>query len=62
MRERWAQGVADAQLTLAASPWLEPAPLEVGVRTFDVAHELRAAQAGREPAIAERIVSGQPSL
>lgn len=63
MRERWAQGFADARLTLGASPWLEPAPLQVGVRTFDVAHELRAAQAReRATATTERIVSGQASL
>ncbi len=36
MRERWAQGRADAQATLSASPWLAAAAHEVGVRTFDV--------------------------
>lgn len=36
MRERWAQGFADAMTTLTASPWLAPAPPEVGLRTFDV--------------------------
>lgn len=38
MQERWAQGHADAMATLAASPWLTPAPAEVGLRTFDVLH------------------------
>jgi NTE family protein len=36
MEERWAQGLADAAATLKASPWLEPAPPELGARTFDV--------------------------
>ena len=36
MEERWAQGRADAVATLAASPWLEPMPAELGARTFDV--------------------------
>jgi NTE family protein len=36
MRTRWAQGLADAQTTLLASPWLTPMPPEVGARTFDV--------------------------
>ena len=36
MEERWAQGLSDATATLASSPWLEPMPYEVGVRTFDV--------------------------
>jgi NTE family protein len=36
MEERWAQGHADAVATLAASPWLEPMPAELGARTFDV--------------------------
>jgi NTE family protein len=36
METRWAQGLSDAQETIAAAPWLEPMPLEVGARTFDV--------------------------
>ena len=36
MLERWQQGVSDARATLEAEPWLEPAPPEVAVRTFDV--------------------------
>jgi NTE family protein len=45
MRERWAKGRSDTQLTLAASPWLEPALPEVGARTFDVTHDLHTANA-----------------
>ena len=36
MAARWDQGMHDAQATLAAAPWLEPMPPEMGVRTFDV--------------------------
>jgi NTE family protein len=36
METRWAQGLSDAGETLMAAPWLEPAPPEVGARTFDV--------------------------
>jgi NTE family protein len=45
MRERWAKGMWDTRLTLAASPWLEAAPPEVGTRTFDVTRDLHAANA-----------------
>jgi len=41
MRTRWAQGLADAQTTLLASPWLAPMPPEVGARTFDVLKDVR---------------------
>lgn len=36
MQERWSCGLADARATLAAAPWLMPAPPEVGARVFDV--------------------------
>ena len=36
MEARWAQGLADARTTLAASPWLAPMPPDIGARTFDV--------------------------
>ncbi len=42
MHERWAQGMADAAATIAASPWLEPAPPMAGVRVFDVLRDKRA--------------------
>ena len=37
MEHRWRQGLSDARATLASAPWLEPAPPDVAVRTFDVA-------------------------
>lgn len=40
MNERWEQGISDARATLAAAPWLAPIPKEVGVRVFDVMHDI----------------------
>jgi hypothetical protein len=40
MTARWNQGKADATVTLAAAPWLDPSPPEVGVRIFDVVHDM----------------------
>jgi NTE family protein len=40
MEARWQQGLADAHSTLQASPWLAPMPRELGVRVFDVIHEI----------------------
>ena len=50
MALRWQQGVADAQATLQASPWLAPTPSELGVRVFDVMHDMLT----RKAALAER--------
>ena len=36
METRRAQGYSDALETLKVAPWLEPTPIEVGARTFDV--------------------------
>jgi NTE family protein len=40
MELRWQQGVVDARTTLRASPWLAPMPRELGVRVFDVIHDI----------------------
>jgi NTE family protein len=40
MEARWQQGLSDARTTLHASPWLAPMPTELGVRVFDVIHEI----------------------
>jgi NTE family protein len=40
MEARWQQGLSDAGTTLLASPWLAPMPSELGVRVFDVMHEI----------------------
>jgi NTE family protein len=40
MKMRWQQGLADAQTTLQASPWLAPMSGDLGVRVFDVIHDV----------------------
>jgi NTE family protein len=44
MNARWEQGVSDAFTTLRAAPWLAPKPREVGVRVFDVMHDVLVAE------------------
>jgi len=44
MVARWNQGKADAMTTLTAAPWLAPKPSDIGVRVFDVVHDLLIAQ------------------
>jgi NTE family protein len=62
MEGRWAQGQADAALTLEASPWLSPPPAHVGVRSFDVVHDRRTAKSARSVAAeAERSQPGYVS-
>ncbi|HEV3185490.1 MAG TPA: patatin-like phospholipase family protein [Xanthobacteraceae bacterium] len=40
MELRWQQGLSDARTTLGASPWLAPMPHDLGVRVFDVMHDI----------------------
>ena len=40
MDRRWQQGFVDASTTLLAAPWLALKPHEVGVRVFDVMHDI----------------------
>ena len=40
MEARWQQGLSDARSTLHASPWLAPMPRDIGVRVFDVIHDI----------------------
>ncbi|WP_174503353.1 patatin-like phospholipase family protein [Acidiphilium sp. C61] len=40
MNARWEQGLRDATTTLEAAPWLAPKASEVGVRVFDVMHDI----------------------
>ena len=42
MEARWQQGFSDARSTLHASPWLAPMPRDIGVRVFDVIHDMLA--------------------
>ncbi|TAK48668.1 MAG: patatin-like phospholipase family protein [Xanthobacteraceae bacterium] len=45
MNARWEQGMSDAFSTLSAAPWLAPKPREVGVRVFDVIHDILVGRA-----------------
>lgn len=36
LEKPWQEGTADARSVLHTSPWLAPAPKELGVRVFDV--------------------------
>ncbi len=40
MEARWQAGLTDARTTLLASPWLAPTPKDLGVRVFDVMHDI----------------------
>jgi len=44
MEARWQQGLSDANDSLRASPWLAPMPRELGVRVFDVIHDILVGQ------------------
>ena len=57
MELRWQQGLADARTTLQASPWLAPMPRELGVRVFDVMHDILS----RNAAFGERPPSVRPA-
>jgi NTE family protein len=52
MELRWQQGLADAWTTLRASPWLAAMPDQLGVRVFDVIHDILT----RNVTLAERPV------
>jgi NTE family protein len=52
MEARWKQGLSDARSTLLASPWLAPMPSGLGVRVFDVIHEILTRD--RNSVLAER--------
>lgn len=40
MDARWQQGLSDASTILHASPWLAPMPSDLGVRVFDLMHDV----------------------
>src|SRR3979411_1095016 len=48
MEARWQAGLSDARTTLLASPWLAPAPKDLGVRAFDGMHGLVIRRHARE--------------
>lgn len=49
MEARWQQGLSDAGSTLDASPWLAAMPRDIGVRVFDVIHDILAGDRGPAP-------------
>src|SRR6185437_2909379 len=49
MLARWQAGLNDARTTLQASPWLAPITRDVGVRVFDVMHDLLVRHAKPAP-------------
>jgi NTE family protein len=63
MNSRWQQGLSDARTTLQAAPWLAPTPREIGVRVFDVMHDVLV---GKPRATAQEISpmedTSEPSL
>jgi len=59
MEARWQQGLSDARTTLHASPWLAPMPKELGVRVFDVIHEILVGH-GEQAASATLNDAGSP--
>jgi NTE family protein len=65
MEARWQQGLSDARTTLAASPWLAPMPQELGVRVFDVVHDIlvgdRQLPSGAKPIGVTPPALGRPS-
>ena len=58
MEARWQEGFSDARTTLDHSPWLAPMPKELGVRVFDVVHDIllghHTAASGDRPSGADR--------
>jgi NTE family protein len=46
MEARWQQGVSDARSTLDVSPWIAPMPRDIGVRVFDVIHDILVGDRG----------------
>ena len=59
MEARWQQGFSDARSTLHASPWLAPMPRDIGVRVFDVIHDMLAGDRRPTPVDRELMRPGQ---
>jgi hypothetical protein len=58
MNDRWEQGLSNGRTTLAAAPWLAPIPKDVGVRVFDVMHDILV---GRHTPNAGKHTPAQPT-
>ena len=59
MEARWQQGVSDARSTLDVSPWIAPMPRDIGVRVFDVIHDMLAGDRRPTPVDRELMRPGQ---
>ena len=57
LEKRWQEGTADARTVLHTSPWLAPAPKELGVRVFDVLRDDSHRRIDNSPTRAESHVS-----
>src|SRR5262245_5349123 len=55
MNNRWQQGLSDARTTLQAAPWLAPTPQEVGVRVFDVMHDILVGKSKATPQVTSTV-------
>ena len=55
-RTLWWDTIHDATVTLAAAPWLDPSPPEVGVRVFDVVHDKLMSRQTKHPSCETLVV------
>jgi len=62
MNNRWRQGLSDARATLQAAPWLAPTPQDVGVRVFDVMHDILVGKSKATPQSTSPTEEIAPSL
>lgn len=60
MNARWQQGLSDATTTLRAAPWLAPTRKEVGVRVFDVMHDILSDQNSAPAKVTSRVLAAPP--
>jgi len=60
MNARWEQGLADARTTLRAAPWLAPMPRDLGVRVFDVMHDILVGKDVPTPQMEPPMEEAQP--
>ena len=58
MEARWQQGLSDARTSLHASPWLAQMPKELGVRVFDVLHEILVSASRRQSGAVDDVLKG----
>jgi NTE family protein len=63
MNNRWKRGMSDALTNLQAAPWLAPTSRDVGVRVFDVMHDILVGKPAATPqATSPAEENSEPSL